>query len=1154
MQRQTWAAGAVTVVSIGVAVTVNLLTSGWSWVVFAVLAVLAAVWVALEVWRSSPRRERPGGAVVPARVDGFVPRPELTDQIVRALSSGGRGRVGITTTLAGAGGFGKTTLAAWVLRLPEVRELFPDQYWVTVGQEMRGAALADAVNDVIGQVTGRRPGFTSPEQAGLHLGGALAARKPPPLLVVDDVWTSEQLRPFLDAARTCTLLVTTRVPDLLAAAEAQTIRVDQMNPAQARDLLVGGLGELPDDLRERLLDRTGRWPLALRLANSALRRTARDGGDIAQAAERLVRRLGDVGPTALDVADPAGRERTVAATLESSLGVLGDRRDRAIELAIFPEDTEVPPDVVALLWHSTAGLSADDSERLCQELVELSLVERGGTRIRLHDVIRTYLRHECGPDRLTALHRDLLDRAAAALPDPGSWWALPTSAEYLWRWLGYHLNGAGRGTELAELATTPGWVTGKLRRLGPVAVAEDLALVATPLAGELARVLDRIGHLLVPGDLDHAVVNALAHRLPDLPAFHELRAAALAEVAGHPRLTPWRPLPDLPDPALNRVLVGHDDYTERVFCAPDGTWLATAGGDGVRVWHPGTGRLLRVVPRTVSPFSGDTCALSRDGRTLAVDGRANTTLLLDTTTWEPSTTVLRHGAHGPDLRCFTADNKTLVTIGDDKLVVWDVGTGRAVRTFKTPPGTEHCVSLDDGQVLTADDEGLKVWNLDAGVPVARCDPQRATGTPVVGLDGRCVAVPTGDGLLVWDLAEPARPPVVLHYHPNLSAAVFLPDGRTLATGDETGLIVLWDTAGWQPTAWIAAHAGSVQDLAVTPNGVLVSLGGDATVRLWNPDHAGGGDAPTRGTAQPDLCAAAADGSWLAVSDDVSVVVYDPATAAVVAELRYTGVVWAMTALGSDTLVIDKLSGMIVCRSDNWQASRSLALPSTWSLDAAASRANLVLATDSTTDTAGLWDVSTWAPPTFVEVGEELRPVAGPPAEPGKLRRALARKRGKRSRTSIYGELAPDGSWVALSRGDRLRVADPRTWAPIASCRLPGEVQGVLVSPDGGRLLVRSGPTLHMVDTATWKVDRGFGGLEWPWSSEDLAWSPDGTMLATSSEDRVLRVHDSRDGRVVAEFRLDGELKAVRWVGPDRLVVVGGRGVYWFAYSAGSPAS
>ncbi|KOX19352.1 hypothetical protein ADK67_33530 [Saccharothrix sp. NRRL B-16348] len=1002
VQRQAWVAGVVTVVSIGVAVTVNLLTSGWSWLVFAVLALLAGVWVALEVWRAAPRREVRGGAVVPAGVDGFVPRPELTDQIVRALLSGGKGRVGITTTLAGAGGFGKTTLAAWVLRVPEVEEAFPDRYWVTVGQEMRGAALADAVNDVIGQVTGNRPGFTSPEQAGLHLGVLLADRRPAPLLVVDDVWTTEQLRPFLDAARSCTLLVTTRVPDLLAAADAQAIRVDQMNPTQARDLLGDGLAGLSDDLRERLLDSTGRWPLALRLANSALRRTARDGGDLAEAAERLVRRLDDLGPTALDVADPAGRERTVAATLESSLGALGDRRERALELAIFPEDTEVPSDVVAQLWRATAGLSPDDSERLCQELVELSLVERGGAKIRLHDVIRTYLRHECGPDRLTSLHRGLLDQAATALPAPGGpvpWWTLPPSSGYLWRWLSYHLNGAGRGAELAELATTPGWVLGKLRRLGPVAVAEDLALVATDLARELARVLDQIGHLLVPGELDHAVVNALAHRLPDFPAFDELRTAALAEVADHPRLTPWRPLPDLPDPALNRVLVGHD-HVDRIFFAPDATWLATVGGDGIRVWRPSTGQLLRVVPAAGSRYYSSSCALSRDGRTLAVSTLSGVIRFLDTTTWEYLDTRLDKGSHWPEVCGFVDDGRSLVTEGDkDRLVVWDVASGRRSRVVKPKATPRGCADLGGGRVLVVHDEGLEVRDPDGAVVASAPTSWGSVGQPVVSPDRRWAVVPSEDGLLVWDLANTDHPPITRHDHVNLSAAAFFPGGGRLATGDDTGLIVLWDTAGWRPVAWIPTHAGEVGDLAVSADGVLASLGSDSTVRLWNPDRAGEGDPPSRTSAIPDLCAA-----------------------------------------------------------------------------------------------------------------------------------------------------APDGSWIAFGLGNRLHVANPRTWAPLFTRDLPGEADGMAASPDGTRLVVALGGTLHAVDAKTWEIDTAFDRARWVESLQDLVWSPDGTMLATVADDRVLRVHDSRDGRVLAEFRLDGQLKAVTWVAADRLVVVGSRGVCWFAYT------
>jgi len=136
--------------------------------------------------------------------------------------------------------------------------------------------------------------------------------------------------------------------------DADTVDVDQMNHAQARELVTGGIVGLPEPLGEQLLDLTGRWPLALGLANAALRRAVRDGADVEETAQRLLRRLRDLGPAALDVTVEIRRDRAVAATLESSLGVLGDLRERVVELAMFPEDTEIPAIMAVRLWGARA--------------------------------------------------------------------------------------------------------------------------------------------------------------------------------------------------------------------------------------------------------------------------------------------------------------------------------------------------------------------------------------------------------------------------------------------------------------------------------------------------------------------------------------------------------------------------------------------------------------------------------------------------------------------------------------------------------------------------------------------------------------------------------------------------------------------------------
>jgi NB-ARC domain len=101
---------------------------------------------------------------------GWVDRAELAE-VVSALAGGGSGAVALTTGLVGAGGFGKTTLAARACADRRVRRRFRGGIvWVTVGREPDGSGLAARIAEVIAAAGGAGgQAFTSPEQAGRAL-------------------------------------------------------------------------------------------------------------------------------------------------------------------------------------------------------------------------------------------------------------------------------------------------------------------------------------------------------------------------------------------------------------------------------------------------------------------------------------------------------------------------------------------------------------------------------------------------------------------------------------------------------------------------------------------------------------------------------------------------------------------------------------------------------------------------------------------------------------------------------------------------------------------------------------------------------------------------------------------------------------------------
>ena len=181
-------------------------------------------------------------------------------------------------------------------------------------------------------------------------------------------------------------------------------------------------------LRTSLPMRLGEWPLLLKLVNGALRERVNElRAPLADALSSVAKRLDKYGLGAFDSADARAREEAVAKTLGLSLDLLSvEYRARLNELAVFPEDVTIPVPTVELLWQQTAALDEIDTEDLLQRLFRLSLLlelDLAERTVRLHDVIRTWLRREIGPVRVAELDGALVAGYRARCG--GAWHALP---------------------------------------------------------------------------------------------------------------------------------------------------------------------------------------------------------------------------------------------------------------------------------------------------------------------------------------------------------------------------------------------------------------------------------------------------------------------------------------------------------------------------------------------------------------------------------------------------------------------------------------------------------------------------------------------------------------------------------------------------------
>ncbi|MBB5071031.1 WD40 repeat protein [Saccharopolyspora gloriosae] len=1103
--------------------------------------------------------------VVPTPPNRVVPRPELSDRLVDKLLSDEDDDVVALVGVAGAGGFGKTTLAAAVCRQERVLRQFPDGVlWVTLGEQVQEADLAGKINDLTVRVSGHRPLLTDPEQAGQHLGAILDNAEC--LLVVDDVWRASQLAPFLHGGRSCRRLVTTRMRDVLPTGTAQ-VAVDAMTPQQARTVLSEGLPASSDKAWEPLLARTGGWPVLMTLANRAVRKYLQRGLPVPEATKRVGDRLAAKGPTALDITNANQRSLAVAATVEVSLSLLAEENhhllERFLELAVFPEDAVIPQRTLEVFWGHTAGLDDDDVEQLCMQLDDLSLVQgyslNATPRLQLHDVIGDYLRHRAGL-RLTYYHRSLLDAHRAELTRTNgttAWWELPRSEPYLWRTLSHHLHHADRNEELDTTVCNIRWLLAVLHRDGPAAVENDLAHVNAPLGAALRRVITQNAHLLAPVEPDNALAATLLSRLHGYSDLTDYVAAAITAVPG-PYLSSVWPLPDTPHPALQRVLTGHPEPVITTAISPDGTWLATGSEDGtVRLWSAEGASIATLHGHSHSVMA---VVISPDGTWLASASSDRTIRL-----WEGDGTpigALTGHTRGVMAVAISPDSTWLATGSEDRTVRLWSAEGAPIATLHGHSHAVTAVSISpDGTWLAAGSHygAVRTWSSD-GSHLATLTGHTGRVTAVsISPDGTWLATSSYDGSVRRWSSDGSHLATLTGHTDWVTAVSISPDGTWLATSSYDGSVRRWSSDGTH-LATLTGHTGKVTAVSISFDGTwLVTGSEDCTVRRWT---VGGTETATltSHTSTITTMAISPDGNWLATGSDEGTVYRWANNGSLVATLTgHTGKVTAVSISLDGTWLV---TGSEDCTVRRWTVggteTATLTSHTSTITTMAISPDGNWLATGSEDRTVRLWSSDGAPIAALTDHTDAVTAVA----------------------------ISPDGTWLATASRDRTVRLWESDGTPIAI--LTGHFNGVTsvaISPDGtwlasgsndrsARLWHREGnhiatltghtkrvTTVKISPDSRWLATGSDDGTVRRWASDGtpistvadhssrvtaLEISPDDSWLASTGHDRIVRLWSQKKDMCVSALRVDADPVGAGWLpGSSECAVAGTAGPYVF---------
>jgi len=452
-----------------------------------------------------------------------------------------------------------------------------------------------------------------------------------------------------------------------------------------------------------------------------------------------------------------------------------------------------------------------------------------------------------------------------------------------------------------------------------------------------------------------------------------------------------------------------------------------------------------------------------------------------------------------------------------------IQSSRVLRTLRghTGPVFFLAFSPDGSKIATTSEDGTaKVWDAGTGQELLTLAGHLG---PTIGLDfspdGKRLATSSYDGTaIVWNALSGERLFTLVGHESEITSVHFSPDGRHLVTnGQYDGQIKIWDAQTGAELGSFSAHQAPMWYVTYSPDGErLATASVDRTAKLWDANTfeelvtlGGHEDVVSRVNFSPDGERLATSSMtvriWDAVTGEQQLVLDGHTSLVLWVDFSPDGKRIATTSVDGKAKVWDAFSG-----EELFTLSGHSGVVLGLSFNPDGTR----LGTASFDGSARIWDLTP---------EKELRTITG---HDDWVYSVAFNPEGTRLLSGSF-----DGTARVWDVADPTAGSFGRQLLSVEEADPTNGVRAVAFSPDGSRFIVTNaagGATVHDAETGRLQLTLrghapGQGGETTYDGITGAAFSPDGELIATASDDLTAKIWDAFSGKEL--MTLQGHVSA-----------------------------